>query len=177
MSGDQVIPTDRLPHSCKDSLRNHINSVYVGSIVHIYDAAYRAEGHLVMTHWITEDGIFATLHEDGKMGFVSLKYKTWVVDQRQVKPGSFRLFARFGKNDIEEENKINTINEIKQKNSRISMNNTLMEYPTQADRQTYRCSLFRLTCNCGLSKQLKKYKCSETNQPAVGPVVIPQLIN
>ena len=30
-----------------------------------------------------------------------------------------------------------------------------MDYPTQADRQTYRCSLFRLTCNYGLSKQLK----------------------
>jgi len=63
--------------------------VYVGSIVRVYDPAYGAEGHLVTTHWRTEDGIFATLHEDCKMGFVSLKYKTWVVDQRQVKPGSF----------------------------------------------------------------------------------------
>ena len=142
LSGDQVILTDRLPHSCKDSVRNHINSVYVGLIVRIYDAAYGPEGHLVTTHWITEDGIFVTLHEDSKMGFVSLKYKTWIVDQRQVKPGSFRLFSRFGTNDIEEENKTNTINEIKQKNSLILMNNTLMDYPTQADRETYRCSLF-----------------------------------
>ena len=164
LSGDKVILTDRLPISCKDTVRNHINSVYVGSIIRIYDAAYGPEGHLVTAHWITEDGIFATLHEDGKMGFVSLKYKTWVVDQRRVKPGSFRLFSRFGMNDVEDEKKTNTINEIKQKNSRILINNTLMEYPTQADRETYRCSLFRLTCNCGLSKQLKKYKCSETNQ-------------
>ena len=111
-----------------------INSVYVESIVRIYDASYGPEGHQVTTHWITEDSIFATLHEDGKMGFVSLKYKTWVLDQRQVKLGSFRLFARFGTNNIEEENKINTINEIKQKNSRILMNKTLMDYPTQADR-------------------------------------------
>ena len=82
LSGDRVILTDHLPNSCKDTVRNHINSVYVGSIVRIYDAAYGPEGHLVTTHWITEDSIFATLHEDSKMGFVSLKYKTWVVDQR-----------------------------------------------------------------------------------------------
>jgi len=163
-SGDDITHTVQLPESCKESVRNHINSVYVGSIVRIYDPAYGPEGHLVTTHWRTEDGIYATLHDDWKMGFVSLKYKTWVVDQRQVKPGSFRLFSRFGTDDIEEENKVNTINEIRQKNSRILINNTLMDYPTQADRQTYQCSLFRLTCNCGLSKQLKKYKCSETNQ-------------
>ena len=95
-----------------------------------------AEGHLVTTYRRIEDDISATLHDDCKMGFVSLKYKTWVVDQRQVKPGSLRLFSRFGTDDIEEENKINTINKIKQKNSRILINNTLMDYPTQVDRQT-----------------------------------------
>ena len=157
-------PSVLLPVTCKDSVRNHINSVYVGSIVRLYDADYGPEGQLVTTHWRTEKGIFATLHDDCKMDFVDLKYKTWVVDQRQVKPGSLRLFSRFGTNDIEEEDKINTINEIKQKNSRILMNNVLMDYPTQVDRQTYQCSLFRLTCNCGLSKQLKKYKCSEKNE-------------
>ena len=90
------------------------------------------------------------------MDFVTLKYKTWVVDQRMVRPGSFRLFTRFGTDDIEDENKTSTINETKQKNSRILTNDTLMDYPTQADQQTYRCSLFRLTCNCGLSKKVKK---------------------
>ena len=140
--GEKDTPSDVLPVRCKESVRKHINSVYVGSIVRIYDIAYGPEGYLVTTHWRTEDGIFSTLHDECKMAFVNLKYKTWVVDQRQVKPGSFRLFSRFGTDDIEEENRINTINEIKQKNSRILMNNTLMDYPTQADRQTYRCSLF-----------------------------------
>ena len=52
------------------------------------------------------------------------------IDQRQVRPGSFRLFTRYGTDDIEEENKTNTINEIKQKNSRKLMNNAPMNYPT-----------------------------------------------
>ena len=59
-SGDKVTPTIELPESCKESVRNHINSVYVGSIVRIYDPAYGAEGHLVTTHWRTEDGICRT---------------------------------------------------------------------------------------------------------------------
>ena len=110
---DKVNPTKRLPPHCKESVGNHINSVYVGSIIRIYDPVYVAEGHLVTAHWITENGIFATLLDDSKMEFVSLKYKTWVVDQRKVRPGSFRLFTRYGTDDIEEENKTNTINEIK----------------------------------------------------------------
>ena len=155
---DNVNPTDQLPIKCKESVRNHINSVHVGSIVRVYDPAYGAKGHLATAHWMTEKGIFSTLHEDNKMDFVSLKYKTWVVDHRRVKSGSYRLFTRFGTDDIEDDGKKYTINEIKQKNSRILMNNTLMDYPTQADRQSYQCSLFRLTCNCGLSKKVKKYQ-------------------
>ena len=102
---DNVNPTDQLPINCKESVCNHINSVYVGSIVRVYDPAYGAEGHLVTAHWMTEKGIFAKLHEDNKMDFVRLKYKTWVVDHRQVKPGSYRLFTRFGTDDIEDDGK------------------------------------------------------------------------
>ena len=96
---------DRLPITCKDSVRNHINSVYVGSIVRIYDHSYGPAGHLVTAHWITDEGIFATLHDDSKSDFVRLKYKTWVVDQRHVRPGSFRLFKRFGTDDIQDDSK------------------------------------------------------------------------
>ena len=102
---DNVNPIDQLPINCKESVCNHINLVYVGSIVRVYDPAYGAEGYLVTAHWMTEKGIFATLHEDNKMYFVRLKYKTWVVDHRQVKPGSYRLFTRFGTDDIEDDGK------------------------------------------------------------------------
>ena len=99
---DKVSHTKRLPPHCKEYVRNHINSVYGGSITRIYDPAYGAEGHLVTAHWMTKNGVFATLHDDSKMEFVSLEYKTWVVDQRRVRPGSFRLFTRCGTDDIEE---------------------------------------------------------------------------
>ena len=93
-------PTDRLPITCATTVKNHINTVYVGSIVCIYDNTYGAAGHMVTAHWSTEEGIFATLHDDSKSDFVRLKYKTWVVDQMHVRPGAFRLFQRFGTDDI-----------------------------------------------------------------------------
>jgi len=38
-----------------------------------------------------------------------------------------------------------------------------MDYPSERDRQTYECELFKLTCNCGFSKQVTKMQCSESN--------------
>ena len=43
-----------------------------------------------------------------------------------------------------------------------------MNFPTQADRDTYNCSLFSLTCNCGSSKKAVLYTCSETNKENAG---------
>ena len=96
--------------------------------------------------------------------FVDLRYKSWVVDHRCVKPGALKLFARHGTNDIADDRRSHTINEINRKFSRILRNDTLMDFPTQTDRNTYCCSLFRLTCNCGCSKRAKKYTCSNKNK-------------
>ena len=45
-------------------------------------------------HWITNEGLFVTLHNEGICNFVDLKFKSWVVDHGFVKPGAFKLFAR-----------------------------------------------------------------------------------
>ena len=156
-------PIVRLPIRCKNSVRSHINSIYVGTIIRIYDSRYGDAGHLATAHWVTEEGIFATLHDESTSDFVQLKYNTWVVDQRHVRPGAFILFTRFGTDDIADDTLEKNINEIKQLNSRVLTNDTLMDYPTKRDRETYSCSLFRLTCNCGLSKRVKLFTCSETN--------------
>ena len=161
-------PNIVLPVKYKDTVRSHINSVYVGTILRIYDPAYSEEGQLATAHWITNDGLFVTLHEEQRSDFVTLKYKTFVVDHRLVKPGAFRLFFRTGTDDIKDEEKSKTINEVKQKNSRILMNHMVMDFPTQRDRETYQCSLFKLTCNCGYSKRVKNYTCSESNKVNVG---------
>ena len=56
-----------------------------------------------------------------------------------------------------------------------------MDYPKQANRQTYRCSLFRLTCIYGLSKQLKnmnvpkQIKVTEENGIILAWIDIPTL--
>ena len=38
-----------------------------------------------------------------------------------------------------------------------------MDFPTEVERNTCSCYLFRLTCNCGFSKKAKKFTCSSTN--------------
>ena len=153
-----------VPDGYKDKVNDHINSVYVGTILRIYDRKYSIEGQLATAHWATDQGVYVTLHDEQRSDFITLKYKTWVVDHRPVKPGAFRLFTRPGTDDMRDENRILTINEKKQKNNRILMNNMVMNFPTQRDQQTYECALFKLTCNCGYSKKLKKYTCSHSNR-------------
>ena len=64
-------------------------------------------------HWITNEGLFVTLHNEGICNFVDLKFKSWVVDHGFVKPGAFKLFVRYGTNYIQEEKRRLTINEKK----------------------------------------------------------------
>ena len=128
----------------------------MASILRVYDQQDNPEGRLVTVHWGTEDGLFVTSHEKEVSEFIQLKYKQWVVDHRMVKPGSYLLFKRYGTDDISNDHKNKTINELKQINHKILQNNILMDFPTERDRQTYECELFRLTCNCGFSKQVTK---------------------
>ena len=159
---------ERLPEACRMTFRSHINTVYVGSIIRIYDPASKPEGLLVTVHWATEEGLFGTIHDKDTCDFIDLKYKSWVVDHRCVRPGAFKLFSRYGTNDIEDDSRNHTINEKKQRNSKILMNHTLMDFPTKEDRETYNCALFRLTCNCGCSKKAEKYTCSLNNRENAG---------
>ena len=142
--GNDPNPVTVLDNKYKDTVRSHVNSVYVGTIIRIYDSAYSDEGQLATAHWVTEQGLYVTLHDEQRSDFISLKYKTFVVDHRLVKPGAFRLFSCTGTDNIKDEERSKTINEVKQKNSRILMNHMVMDFPTQRDRQTYQCSLFKL---------------------------------
>ena len=156
-------PNVRLPDSCGKTKIKHINSIYVGTILRIYAPEYGNEGQLATAHWATDKGLFCTLHDEQKSSFVKLKYKTFVVDHRLVRPGSYRLYKRTGTDDINDNSKNKTFNEIKQSNSKIFSNNIYMDFPSEIDRQSYNCSLFRLTCNCGLSKKVFEYTCAGTN--------------
>ena len=93
-------PVTVLPSKYKDTVRSHVNSVYVGTIIRIYDPSFSEEGQLATAHWVIDEGIFFTLHEEQRSDFVTLKYKTFVVDHRLVKPGAFRLYCRTGTDDI-----------------------------------------------------------------------------
>ena len=55
----------------------------------IYDPAYSNDGQLATAHWVTEQGLFVTLHDEQRSDFVSLKYKIFVVDHKLVKPSIF----------------------------------------------------------------------------------------
>ena len=81
----------KLPERCRKSVRTHINTIYVGTIIRIYDPRFGTEGQLATAHWCTSDGIYVTLHNEQKCDFVDLKYKKWVVDHRCVKVGEMIL--------------------------------------------------------------------------------------
>ena len=132
----------QLPVSCRLTVKTHVNSIYVDSIVRIYDKRYGTEGQLVTVHWGTDEGLFVTLHDEQRCDYVQLKYNTWVVDHRRVKPGAYVLHRRYGTDDIANDNRNKTVNEIKQTNSKILTNNMLMDFPTIKDRQMYECLYF-----------------------------------
>ena len=147
----------------KKQEKTHRNSIYVGTILRIYAPEYGNEGQLATAHWATYKGLFCTLHNEQKSSFMTFKYKSFVVDHRLVRSGSYRLYKRTGTGDINDDSKIKTFNEIKQSNSKILTNDIYMDFLSEIDRQSYNCSLFRLTCNCGLSKKVFQYICAGTN--------------
>ena len=159
-----------LPVTCKATVRTHVNTVYVGSIIRIYDKSVGPEGHLVTAHWEINDRLFVTIHEQSVSKFINLKSQQWVVDHRAVKPGSIILASRCGTDDIKDDFKTKTSHEIRKRNSRILLNDTLMEFPTKSDRESYRCSLFCMTCNCGNSKRAVTYSCSQNITENAGKV-------
>ena len=59
--------------------------------------------------------MYVTLHYEQSCDSITLKYKTWVVDHCPVKPGAMRLFTCPGTDDMKDETRKLTINEIKQK--------------------------------------------------------------
>ena len=102
-SNHQQTVMERLPDTCRKSARTHINSIYVGTIIRIYDTRFGAEGHFATAHWRTSDSIYVILHSEKKCNFVDLKYKKWVVDQRCVKVGAFKLFSKASFKDIDDD--------------------------------------------------------------------------
>ena len=124
-----------VPDGFKDKVNNHINSAYVGTVIRIYEPPYSVEGQLTTAHWVTEQGVHVTLHDEQRCDFITLKYKTWVVDHRPVKPGAMRLFTRPGTYDMKDETRKLTINKIKQKKQRILMNKKGNEFSNHTSFQ------------------------------------------
>ena len=48
------------------------------------------------------------------------------------------------------------------------MNDTLIDFPTKADRESYRCSLFHITCNWNNSERAVTYSCYRSNPENAG---------
>ena len=124
-----------LPEHCRRTVQTHVNTVYVGSIIRIYERKYGSEGQLATALLLLNDQVYVTLHDEEICAFVDLTHKQWVVDRRRVKPGAFVLFARHGSDDIKEEQKKCSM-KFGKKNGKILLNDPLMDNPTQANRDT-----------------------------------------
>ena len=165
---NRYVPYKRLLDVDHSSVDRHINTVYVGTIIRLFGTSSNSKGRLATAHWADERGIFVTYDSEQISDFVDLRGKTFVVNHSGVKPGSFQLFTKFGMNDMEDDQSKKTVNEIKQQNRRILMNDTVMKFPTESERNSYQCCLFMLTCNCGYSKRVEKYTCSNNNPENAG---------
>ena len=53
-----------LPNHCKDAVKTHINTVYVGSVLRVFDTSLPPEGCIVRANWITEHGLHVTFLEE-----------------------------------------------------------------------------------------------------------------
>ena len=109
------------------------------------------DGHLVTAHWAVNRRLFVTIHEQSVCNFIDLKNQRWVVGHIAMKSGSVILVQRYGTDDIKDNLRDKTYNEVRKRNSSILMNNTLIDFPMKADQETYRCSLFCLIYKCGNS--------------------------
>ena len=75
---------EQLPETCRKSVRTHINNIYVGTVIRLYDQNYGRGGQLNIVHWSTNGGLFVTLHQEQRCTFIDLKYTTWVVDLKLI---------------------------------------------------------------------------------------------
>ena len=127
-------PNVQPPESSWQTKTKYINSIYVGTMLRIYASEYGNEGQLATAQWVTDKGLFCTLHDEQISSFVKLKHKTFVADHRLVRPRSYRLYKKTGTNDINDDSRIKTFNEIKQSNSKILKNDIYMDFPSEIDR-------------------------------------------
>ncbi len=62
-----------------ETVKRYINSIYVGSIVMLYDNKYGDEDQLLTSQLGADDGLSVTLHDEQKCDYVKLKYNQLVI--------------------------------------------------------------------------------------------------
>ena len=103
---NDLYPVKRLSEEDHVTIERHINTVYVGTVIRLLGTYNNEKGKLATAHWMDKRGVFLTYHSEQTSTFFDLKDKTFVVDHKSVKPGSFQLFRKFGTDDIEYQKKI-----------------------------------------------------------------------
>ena len=88
-------PVKRLSDIEHMAVERHINTVYVGTIIHLLGSYSNDKGRLATAHWMYRRGLFVTYHSKEISTFLDLREKTFVVDHEFVRPGSFQLFTKF----------------------------------------------------------------------------------
>ena len=85
------------------TVERHINSVYVGTIIRLLGSSSNTKGRLAIAYWADKRGVFVTYQNKEISTILDLRDKTFVVDHRDVRSGSFQLFKKFGTNDMDVE--------------------------------------------------------------------------
>ena len=72
----------QLPESCRKNVRTYVNTVYIETILRIYNQSYGPERQLVTAHWSSNNEIYVAPHDNEICSFVDIRYQQWVVEHK-----------------------------------------------------------------------------------------------
>ena len=127
-------PQETLPYDCRVTVHEHVNTIYVGSLVRLFSNETDEYSSVGIAHWSSDRGIYFTMLEEKIMKYYDITQFKWVVNNSKVYPGAYVLARRDKTDDIH------------------------ASLATKSDNEyTYKCMRYRMTCECVIEKKAVKY--------------------
>ena len=93
-------PQETLPYDCRVIVHEHVNTIYVGSLVRLFSNETDEYSSVGIAHWSSDRGIYFTMLEEKIMKYYDITQFKWVVNNSKVYPGAYVLARRDKTDDI-----------------------------------------------------------------------------
>ena len=153
----KIGPQETLPYECRLLVSEHVNTIYVGSMVRLFSNETEEYSSIGIAHWSSERGIYFTMLEEKIMKYYDIQLFKWVVNNNKVYPGAYVLARRDKTDDIHASLTSKSDNEQVKWNTKTLWNDVLYHFPTKKDQYTYKCMRYRMTYECNVPKKAVKY--------------------